>query len=233
MSLAVRTYVRYAVPLTVLSALALAPLLYVALRTGVPADAAKARAQLRVAWVLGGAAIACQLLLVAGVAPALRAVAGGAPLSQVRALGAGLGSLARGLLPWLVAMAAVLLGGVALVVPGVLVLALVSLTGASERLGERLGPPLPAPIADSVAAVRAAWPRVALVLAAIVVVDLAIVFAVQTTYLPALGKKASAAQLASLRAIVRATALALVAVSPLAACALAATYHRSRDAERR
>ena len=84
------------VPCTLLSLLACVPLLYVASRVDAATNIQEARAQVRLAWLLGGSAWACQLWLVAGVAPAVRSVSRGAPLSQWRAFARGLCSLVRG-----------------------------------------------------------------------------------------------------------------------------------------
>jgi hypothetical protein len=220
--LAVRTWLRYVVPLTLLSALAFLPLFYVASRVGAAQDLAKARAQVRLGWLLAGTAVAFQLLLVAGVAPAVRALAGGRPLSQWHALRAGLCNLGRGVIPWLVTIAAIALGGTALVVPGLLLLVLLSLTGASERLGE----PPPAPLLDSVAAVRPRMVRVAVIVAAIVVVNLALALALQLWFVPTIAKKVAAVKLLPVRTFVRTLPVVLAAFSPLVACVLAATYAR-------
>jgi hypothetical protein len=220
--LAVRAWLRYVVPLTLLSALAFLPLFYVASRVGAAQDLAKARAQVRLGWGFAATAIVFQLLLVAGVAPAVRALAGGRPLSQWRALRAGACNLVRGVIPWLVTIVAIALGGTALIVPGLLLLVLLSLTGASERLGE----PPPAPLLDSVAAVRPRIVRVAVIVAAIVVVNLAIALALQLWFVPTIAKKVAAVKLLPIRTFVRTLPLVLAAFSPLVACVLAATYAR-------
>lgn len=222
MPVAVRTWLRYVVPLTLLSAIAFLPLVYVASRVGAAPDLAKARAQVRLGWILAGSAVAFQLLLVAGVAPAVRALVRGRPLSQWHALRDGARGLARGVIPWLVTIAAIGLGGVALVVPGLLLLVLLSLTGASERIGE----PPPAALLDSVSATRHGLVRVAIVIAAIVVVNLAIALALQLWFVPAIAKKVAAVKLLPIRTFVRTLPLVLAAISPLVACVLAATYVR-------
>jgi hypothetical protein len=222
--LTLRAWLRYVVPLTLLSAVAFVPLLYVASRVNAAPDLVKARAQLRLGWILAGFAWACQFLLVAGVAPAVRSIAAGMPLSQWRALADGARNLVRAVVPWLVVVVAVVLGQLALVVPGFLLAILLSLTGASVRLGE----PPPAPLVDSVAIVRRNFGRVALVVVAILVVNLAIAFALQTTLVPAIARKVAAAKLLPIRTFVRYVPLVIAAVSPLAACALAATYERLR-----
>ncbi len=223
-ALTLRTWVRYLVPLTLLAVLACAPLLYIALTAQAPADFSRGRSQLRLTWGLAGCALAFQLLLVAGVAPAVRSVASGAPLSQLRVLLAGLRGLVRGALPWAVAIASVLLGGLALVVPGLLLVCLVSLTGASDQL--RTSPQ--AAIADSMQVVRTQLPRIALLVLAIVVIDLAIAYVVQTMYVPVIARKASAAKLLPIRTFLRITTLAIVAFSALPACALAAVYSHAK-----
>jgi hypothetical protein len=241
--LVLRTWLRYVVPLTVLSSIALSPVAYIALKTSAPGDVLHARQLVRIGWLLAGTAIAWQLLLVAAVTPAVRsiasalpagvlrgpaeldlAIAAGTPLSQLSMLTRGLASLARALVPWLVAIAAVLLGGLALVVPGVLLLVLLSLTGASDRLTDEPARAL----ADSVTIVRAQLPRVAMLVALIVAVDLAIAYAAQLALVPAVGKKVAAAKLVPVQTFVRAIAVALVVLSPLAACTLAAAYERAK-----
>jgi hypothetical protein len=217
-----RAWLRYLLPLTLLAALAFLPLLYVAWRAGAAKDLAAARAQVRTAWGLAGTAWVCQLLLVAGVAPAVRSIARGAPVSQWRAFADGARSLVVGLVPWLIVVAAVLLGGVALVVPGLCLLVLLSLTGASERLGE----PPPAALVDSVAIVRGNFARTALILAGIVVVNLAICFAIQKALVPAITRKVPPSKLLPIRTFVRTVPFVIAAFSPLAACALAAAYAR-------
>lgn len=224
MSLTVRAWLRYVVPLTLLAVIALGPVAYAAWKAAAPVDVVAARGLIRRGWVLATCAIALQLLVVAAAAPAVRALHGGAPLSQIGAFMAGLRGLVRGFVPWLTAIIAVLLGGVALVVPGVLLLVLVSMTGASDKLDR----PLPAPIEDSISIARAHLPRIALVVLAVVAVDLAITFAVQTAFVPVVGKKVAAAKLVPIRSFVRYSALALVAIAPAIGCALAATYSHAK-----
>jgi hypothetical protein len=208
------------VPLTLLAAIAFVPLLYAASRVGAAQDLAKARAQLRFGWMLAAMAWACQLWLVAGVAPAVRGIVSGAPLSQLGALTAGLRGLARGFVPCAIAVVAVGLGGIALVVPGLLLLVLLSLTGASDRL---TAPPA-TPLADSVAVARGDFARVALVVGVIVAVDLAIALLLQWQLVPRISKKLAASKLAPIRTFVQMVPLVIAVVSPLAACALAAAY---------
>src|ERR1041385_442452 len=123
---ALRAWLRYLVPLTLLGALACGPILAIALRAPAVQDIPHARMQLRVPWLLASYAWVCQLWLVAGVAPAVRSVATAQPLSQLAALWAGLRGLVRGLVPVLVAVMAVMLGGVALAVPGIVLLVLLA-----------------------------------------------------------------------------------------------------------
>lgn len=224
MPLALRAWLRYVVPLTALAVIALAPLGYFALHAPKPVDVLHARAELRTIWMLAAMAICLQVWLVAAAAPSVRSLAAGAPLSQVRSLLHGVRSLVRAFVPWLVAMFAVLLGGVALVVPGLVLLVLVSLTGASDVLGSAL----PGPIDDSVAVARRMLPRLAVVVIAIVAFDLAITYATQMMFVPAVGKKVAVAKLAPIQTFARTMALAIVGLSPLAACALAAVYSHAK-----
>ena len=223
-ALALRTYLRYLVPLTLLSAIALAPWWLVALGTPVPPDAANAKRAVRLGWMLAGSAWIGQLVLVGGAAPLVRALdapdSSGAAISQLRAFGRGFVSLARAIVPGLAVAAAVVMGSMALVLPGLALLVLLSLTAASTRRG------LPAPLADSVEVVRQNLALVAGVVAAMIAIDLAIAFATNQLTLPTLPKKPKAEQLALYRQHVHIVAGALVVVGPLFAALLAAIHTR-------
>ncbi len=224
MSLTFRAWLRYVVPFSVLAVIALAPIAYVAVKAGAPTDVLRARADVRLGWILVALGIALQLWLVAAVAPAVRGLAAGAPLSQWRALSSGIAGLVRGVVPWATAILAVLLGGVALVVPGLVLIVLVSLTGASEQLGH----PLPAPIADSVAVVRTQLPRIAILVGAVIVLQLAVALGAQLAFVPLVGKKIAVAKLAPIRTFVRISAAGVLVLAPIVATALAAAYSHAK-----
>jgi hypothetical protein len=225
--LALRAWLRYLVPLTLLAVIACAPLLYIALKTTPPKSLPTARMQLRVPWMLAGFAWIGYLWLVAAAAPLVRSIADANPLSQLAAFIAGLRGLVRGFFPVLAAVAAILLGGLALFIPGAILLCLLSLTGASPQIRDAL----PAALLDSVQAVRASWRRVALTLAAIVVAGLVIALAVRLAYVPnVVISKAPLQKIApAIRTFVRFTGIGLFALAPLAACALAACYRSQRS----
>jgi hypothetical protein len=224
--LAARTWVRYVVPLTLLSAVVLAPIVFVALRQPVAADPEGMRAQIAVAWIVAGVGWIPQLAIVAAVAPAVRAVAGGAPLGQLRAFVDGARSVIRAIVPCTIAAAAVLLGFAALVVPGFALLVLLATTGASERLGE----PPPAPLVDAVAAARARRWVVAVIVGVMLAASLAVVAFVQWRLhlFAELPKKPPPGVAIASRELVRIVGFALVVVSPVPACALAAAYVKAR-----
>jgi hypothetical protein len=225
--LAVKTWLRFIVPLTILAAIAMCPVAYVAHAIAPPMDLSHARIAIHIGWILAGTVWVFQLLLVAAAAPLVASVARDAPLSQARAFLAAARGLGRGFVPWAVAIAAIILGGVAFVVPGVLLVGLVALTGASDRLAE----PLPAPLVDSISVVRAHAREVAIALAIIIAVGFAIALAAQLVTLPALPKtKPPIAMLAPARTFVRIVALASIAGSALPACVLAAIYQRANAA---
>lgn len=227
LALAVRTWLRYLVPLTLFAAVALCGIAAVAYRITPPADLPQARVAIHIGWILAGTACLFQLLLVAAAAPLVAGVARDEPLSQPRAFVAGGRNLGRGVVPWAVAFAAIVTGSVALAVPGVLLLGLLALTGASEHLGE----PLPAALADSVAVVRSHARTVAIALAIIVAADVAVALVTHLALLPALPKgRPPLALLAPARSFVRMVALVLIAGSPLPACVLAAIYQRASAA---
>jgi len=222
--LAARAYVRYLVPLTLLSALALAPWLWLALRMPPPADVAGARGALRLAWIVGGTAWIGQLLLVGGAAPLVRALDAGAPLSQLGALGRGALQLVRAAVPWLAAVAAIAIGGLALAVPGLVLLLLFSTVAASTRRG------LAGPLVESAALVRRSMLLVAAAVIAMLALDLALVYAAQRFALPAVPKKLGPEQLALYRRHVQLVAVGVAAIAPWIATLLAAVHARASRA---
>lgn len=213
---AIRLWVGHLVPLTLLSALALSPLLVLALRVHAPADPAGSRPVIQLAWTLLAVAWLGQFLLVGGAAAMLTH-----PPSQLRALTRGLLQLIRAALPCLVAALAVAIGSLALVLPGLVLLVLLSLTAASRERG------LPAPLLDSLSAARRQLPAVALAVLALFALDAAIGLIAYRAVLVPLPAKATPAQLATVRTFVRAIALALVILSPLPASVLAALHARA------
>lgn len=228
LALAVRTWLRYLVPLTIFAAIALCGVALVAQRITPPADLPQARIAIHIGWILAGTVCVFQLLLVAAAAPMVASIARDQPLSQVGALLAGARNLGRGVVPWAVAFAAIVTGSIALAVPGILLLGLLALTGASERLGE----PLPAALTDSIAVVRAHARTVAIALAIIVAADFAVALVAHLAILPKLPTgKPPVALLAPARTFVRIVALALIAGSAVPACVLAAIYQRASAAK--
>ncbi len=213
---AIRTWVNYLVPLTLLSAIALSPLVVLALGVHVPADAAAARPVIQLGWTLLAVAWPGQYLLVGGAAAMLSE-----PPSQLRAFARGLVQLLRAVVPCLVAVLAVAIGSAALVLPGLVLLALLSLTAASRERG------LPAPLLDSLAAVRRQLPAVALAVFALFAIDAAIGLVAYRAVLLPLPAKPTPAQLAAARNFVRAIALALVVLSPWPAMVLASLHARA------
>jgi hypothetical protein len=219
---ALRTYVRYLVPFTVLSAIALAPALWITLHLPLPVGPAQGKSVVAFSWMLGAVAWVPQLVLVAGVAPAMRAAGRGAPLSQLGALRHGMVGLVTMILPCLLAVAAIGLGSLALVLPGLALLVMLSVTGASTEPG------MPGPLLDSIAFARANLKLVAIAVAAMLVVDLAVpglARLITTTPLP---KQPTAEQLAAYLRLPRIVIAAVVIVSPMIASVLAAVRLTAR-----
>lgn len=225
MPLALRAWLRYLVPLALLALIACGPLLWVALTWPAAQDAPHARILVRIPWVLASVTWIWLVWLTAAAAPMVRSLVDGKPLSQLGALWWGLRGLVRGALPAAAAVVAIFLGGLALAVPGLLLLVLLALTGASDAIRE----PLPAPLLDSIAVARANAMRVAITVAAIVAVGFVIVFVLQHHYVPPLKSKVPPSKLLPLRTFLRVTGLALAAISPAAACVLAACYRSQRS----
>ena len=217
MPLALRAWLRYLVPLTLLAFIACVPLLWIATLFPPPADVQHARIEMRVTWALAATAWIWQLWLVAGAAPAVQSLADGAPLSQLRALTRGLCQMATKFLPVVIAIFAIVLGSVALVVPGVLLLVLLSTTGATASHTE------------AIAVGRANLKKLAWTVATVIAGALVIALACQLAIVPAIAKKAPVSKLLPIRTFTRVLALALTAYAPIAASALAAvTARRAR-----
>jgi hypothetical protein len=214
---AIRSWLHHLVPLTLLSALALSPLVAIAARVRPPADPAGSRAAIQLGWTLLAVAWLGQFLLVGGAAAMLTE-----PASQLRAFTRGLLQLVRAVVPCLVAVLAVAIGSLALVLPGLALLVLLSLTAASRDRG------LPAPLLDSISAARRRLPAVALAVLALFAIDAAIGLIAHRAFIMPLAGKPAPAQLAAVRNFVRAIVLALVVLSPLPATVLAALHTRGR-----
>lgn len=222
--LAGRAYLRYAIPLTLLAGLALAPWLVLALGVRVPADLAGARGALRAAWIVGATAWIGQLLLVGAAAPLVRALDAGAPPSQLRALGRGARGLLRAAVPWLAAVAAIAIGGLALAIPGLLLLVLFSTTAASTQRG------LPGPLVESVGVVRGRLGLAAAAVGVLLAVDLGAVLVAGELLRPEGAGRPSPEQLAPFRRVVDVAAVAIVAIAPPIAALLAAVHARASRA---
>lgn len=221
-SLSARTFVRYLVPLVVLSALAFAPLLLIAFRVKTPVNLVGAKVALRTAWIVASLGILPLLVLVGAFAPAVRALTRGERPSQLRILRDGAVGLVRAIVPCLAAITAVAIGGLALAVPGAVLLVLLALTGASTEPGT------PARMLDSVARARSHLVAVILTLVIWLAVCALAIYLVQRGLKLPLPKKPAPAQLADLRQLVR-TATAIVAITaPIPAVVLAAIHTRAQ-----
>lgn len=218
--IALRALVRYVIPLAIATLVVGGPLLYVAFRAPWPRDLASANAALVRAWMIATSGWMLVFVLVAAAAPLVRSLAAGAPLSQARAIHATLANLVRMLMPCIAAIGVVLVGGLALVVPALFLVVALALTGASTEPG------MPAPLADSVHAVRAQWRTVALVVGAMFVVDAALVLVTWKTAAVPFAKKLAPAQWATYGNVARITAIGAVATAPVFATLLAAVRAR-------
>jgi hypothetical protein len=237
---AVNTWLRYLVPLTLLSAIALSPIIVIALRVRAPVDQAAANAVVATGWTMLAVAWLGQLLLVGGAAAVIRSPpsppapssrpppsspppppSSPPPLSQLEAFSAGFANLVRAIVPCLAAAIAIAIGSLALVVPGLALLALLALTGASRAHG------LPAALADSISVARKHLPAIALTVAAMLALDAAIGLAAYRAFVVPLPRQPAPAQLAAVRHFVRAIAIALIVVSPLPATVLATIRARA------
>lgn len=227
-SLFARTYLRYVIPVTVLSATAFLPLLYLAMRVPVPGGVNQVNGVVRTAWLLAALSLVPILALVGGVAPAVRSIASGAPASQLVALGAGIVSLVRALIPVGIAVLAMMIGSLALVVPGLVLVVLLALTGATGGHDRDVT----ARLAESVRAARTNLVGVALVLVVSLAVAISALYLLQRSLPMPLPKAPKPEMLASFRMFARYAVAGLALVAPLPAIALAALATRAGPSAR-
>ena len=205
-------FARYAAPLVLLSLVVFVPYLWIAWHVPRPGDAAGVRAVAKHAWLMLAYVAVAQLWLVGAAAAVLGR-------TQLRALGAGARQLVRAALPLGLALLAIVAGSLALVLPGLALLALFSLVAACEAPG------LPGPLLESAERVRGAWQRVLPTLVAIAVADTGLTYAAIHFGFPnAAAKGLTADQLAMATWVLRGQSFALALLSPIAAAALAAIY---------
>lgn len=212
-----RACLRYAPVLLVVCAIACAPAIGEALLQGRVTNAAVARSQVQLVWLVAGLAFAGQLLAVGAAAPLVRSLADEAPIALRDAPRVAFAGLAATVGPWLVAIAAIAIGFIALVVPGAILLALFATVGATPRAGDSVGLTL----ATTAVETRARPRRVVATVAAVIVVDVALAIVVRTAFMHAIPNKPTAAQLAAVHVGLQLLAAAIVVVTPIAACALA------------
>lgn len=219
--LSIRTYVRYLVPLTLLSLIAFAPLILFALRVPVPLNAKQAEIVLRYAYVFAGCTVILLFLLVGGVAPAVRAIDSGKPRSQLAVLASGLYGLGRSAVPLLLAIAAIAIGTLAAVLPGLLLLVLLALTGASELEGA------PARLSESISIARTKMLPIIGVILLTVAAQAVAIFVLARPLVP-LPKPPPPQLLVAFQHLLRLCVMGVAIAAPLAAVVLAAIHTRGR-----
>lgn len=221
-ALAARTLARYLVPLAAATLLVVAPWAIVALRAPWPRNLAGGNLALVNAFGIAATAWIATFVLVGAAAPLVRALHAGAPLSQPRAIVAAVANTVRMALPCLAASAAVLVGGLALVVPAFVLMVVLALTGASTERG------MPAPLVDSIARVRERWKPVALIVGVMLVVDVALATGAWKLVAMPFGRKLAPAQWATYGNIARIVVLGIAVTAPMFATLLAACAVRAR-----
>ncbi len=223
-ALLARTYLRYVIPVTVLSVIAFAPLLFLALRVPVPRDAGQVNGVVRTGWLLAGLSLIPMLILVGGVAPAVRSIASGAPMSQLALLRDGAISLVRAVVPVGIAVIAMLMGSLALAVPGIALFVLLSLTGATGAPDRDLA----TRFAASVKAALANLVVLTVVLVATVAIAIGALYFLQRGLPMPIPKAPKPELLATFRLFARYAIAGLALAAPLPAIVLAAIATRAR-----
>jgi hypothetical protein len=130
----------------------------------------------------------------------------------------------RAIVPMLLVVACIAIGGVALVIPAAIVFPLLALTGASRELGAKL----PAPLLDSVAVARTRWLVIAAVAFGAIVVEVAIVAAAHAALIPVLPAQPPVEVLLRFNTFLRVSVAAIIVVAPVPAALLAALYECNR-----
>jgi hypothetical protein len=198
---------------------------FFAMRVGTPVDAAAAKSTVVVGFGLVAIAWVCQLVVVGAVAPAVRAALAGETPSQLAILARGVHGIVGTIVPSVVVAAAVVAGGLALVIPGLVVLGLLAPTGASREIGK----PLPRPLVDALAVTRNAMPMAIAIGIALLAIDIAIPIVLHKLLVaPVPAKNPPHEVLDHIRLFVRATAGGLALVSPVIAAHVAAVYEINR-----
>ena len=214
--LALRTLARYLVPLVLATAVVLAPIAHVVFHLPFPRDLATANAALRFGFVIAATGFIWTLFLVGAAAPLARSIAAGAPLSQLRAVPAAFGNLVRMAVPCAAAIAAIVVGALALVVPALVLLVLFAMTGASTERG------MPAPLLEAARAARDQLRTTIVVVGVMLVLDIAIAIVGWKVFAVPFGKKLTPAQWATFGNVGRVVVIGLAATSPIFATLLAA-----------
>jgi len=208
----VKAYARFAGPIAIATVVAMAPVWMLAMRATAPTDAAQIGSSDRLAWLMVGLAFVGQLVLVGAVAATRTS------RSQLDALGDTLLGLLRAIVPCLVAVLAIVVGSLALALPGLALVALLAGTGAhtSENVPTR------EVLARTIAAARPHALVIGAIAFGMIAIDVGAVLALHKliVVIPA---KPQPAQLAVTVTFVRAVAGVLVATAPLFATALAVT----------
>jgi hypothetical protein len=168
------------------------------------------------------------LILVGGVAPAVRSIASGAATSQLAALRDGAISLVRAVIPVGFSVLAIVMGSLALALPGLALFVLLSLCGATGAPDRDLA----ARLAASVSAARANLAAVAAVLVATIAIIIGALYFLQRGLPMPLPKAPTPELLAAFRLFARYAIAGVALVAPLPAIALAALATRADPSAR-
>lgn len=215
-------YLRVAGPILVLAVVAMSPVWMLALRATAPADLAQASSADRTAGLMVALAIAAQLALAGAATAAVSA------RSQVDAVLGGVAGIARAVAPVALALVAIVLGSLALAVPGLLLFALFAMAGpAAQTAGS------PATVLASAAAAARRNPLpIAAVALALLAVDVGAVVAAHWLFASGLPAKPKPPDLARVVTYVHVVGAVLVIPAPAFAVALSALYSRATSAAR-
>ncbi|MGE3545055.1 MAG: hypothetical protein AB7L28_14035, partial [Kofleriaceae bacterium] len=178
------------------------------------------KAAIRTPWLFAGVAWMPVVLLVAAAG-----IAFAAPRSQLTALRDGARQLLRSVPASAAACAAIVIGGAAFGVPGIMLLVLFATVGATDHAAslDRL--------AATAAHARTTWRPIAIVLALTIGTQLVIVYLSQRSGAPLpLPKKPTVTQLAAVQRSMWLALIALVITAPISAIALASIRARSARA---
>jgi hypothetical protein len=226
--LAAASWLRHVGPLALVSLVAFVPWFAIAFGVGFASGTYALPEQLALAAALAALAWIPQLGVAAAAAPLVRATAAGDAVGFRTASGRGFARLFAALAPTVTVALAVVVGTIAVIAPGCILLVLF----AGATAGSASDQPLSGKLLASARAARRHPRRAIAVIAGVIAIDVVLASVLYLALARHRGSAPSYLDLEHARLFTRVLALALALVSPLCGCLLAASRSLDDDAER-